>query len=311
MANGIRAPFPYFGGKALIAAAIWARLGAIFNFIEPFFGSGAILFARPGFWSGYETVNDRDGLLTNFWRATRYEPGLVARIACDLVNEVDLVARARLLCETRPLVASLMADPHYYDPKLAGWWLYGQVYAIARYSIDPRARAYMPRARRIISLEEMIARLEALRERLQYVRILCGDWSRLVNSKTNINRGGWTGFVFDPPYSLDTERASGLYANDDARNDVAVDVRRRAIELAELPLTRVVLCGYFAEHDAYIPENWERLRWHARGGFASLGKGGGRQRATQETVWFSPKCVEAREEESRPLTNDASSSEAA
>ena len=44
----MKAPFPWFGGKARIAPMVWERFGNVANYIEPFFGSGAVLLAhRP------------------------------------------------------------------------------------------------------------------------------------------------------------------------------------------------------------------------------------------------------------------------
>ncbi|MGB9619722.1 MAG: DNA adenine methylase [Armatimonadota bacterium] len=62
----LKAPFPYFGGKSKIAPLVWSRLGNVKNYVEPFFGSGAVLLARPDehcWWDKIETVNDKDGLL--------------------------------------------------------------------------------------------------------------------------------------------------------------------------------------------------------------------------------------------------------
>ena len=68
------APFPYFGGKARVAAEVWAALGEPHHYLEPFFGSGAVLLARPQpSAAGIETVCDADGYLCNVWRAG-YEP---------------------------------------------------------------------------------------------------------------------------------------------------------------------------------------------------------------------------------------------
>ncbi|MEM1891696.1 MAG: DNA adenine methylase, partial [Nitrososphaerota archaeon] len=54
--------FPYFGGKSKAAHLVWQRFGKVDHYIEPFFGSGAVLFLQPGI-SKSETVNDIDGLL--------------------------------------------------------------------------------------------------------------------------------------------------------------------------------------------------------------------------------------------------------
>ena len=41
--NAIAVPFPWFGGKRKVAAEVWSRFGTVANYVEPFFGSGAVL----------------------------------------------------------------------------------------------------------------------------------------------------------------------------------------------------------------------------------------------------------------------------
>ncbi len=125
MSNGtLKAPMPYFGGKSRIAALVWERFGRVDNYVESFFGSGAMLLGCPH--PGHtETVNDADGLLANFWRALQLDPDAVAFHADWPVNEVDLHARHRWLVDRRSLVEELMADPEWYDAKAAGWWVWG------------------------------------------------------------------------------------------------------------------------------------------------------------------------------------------
>ncbi|MFK5173473.1 DNA adenine methylase, partial [Propionibacterium freudenreichii] len=61
------APFPYFGGKRRVAPEVWRRFGDVKNYVEPFFGSGAVLLGRPEtHTSGIETINDLDGYVANF-----------------------------------------------------------------------------------------------------------------------------------------------------------------------------------------------------------------------------------------------------
>jgi REP element-mobilizing transposase RayT len=43
----LKAPFPYFGSKRAVASVVWERLGDCPNYVEPFFGSGAVLLGRP------------------------------------------------------------------------------------------------------------------------------------------------------------------------------------------------------------------------------------------------------------------------
>ena len=55
----LKAPFPWFGGKSRVADIVWDRFGDVANYVEPFFGSGAVLLARPHP-PRIETVNDLD-----------------------------------------------------------------------------------------------------------------------------------------------------------------------------------------------------------------------------------------------------------
>jgi DNA adenine methylase len=41
----LKAPFPWFGGKSIIAPEVWERFGNVQNFVEPFAGSLAVLLA--------------------------------------------------------------------------------------------------------------------------------------------------------------------------------------------------------------------------------------------------------------------------
>lgn len=124
MGTGLNRRSHIFGGKSRIASLVWERFGKVENFVEPFFGSGAVLLGCP--WPGHtETVNDADALLANFWRSIAADPIAVAAAADWPVNEVDLHARHRFLRDRRGWVEELMTDPEAYDAKLAGWWVWG------------------------------------------------------------------------------------------------------------------------------------------------------------------------------------------
>ena len=125
MAAGLRAPFPWFGGKSRAADLIWARFGDVPNYVEPFAGSLAVLLARPSA-PKVETVNDLDCYLANFWRALQHDAGAVARYADAPVNEADLHARHLWLTQQAEFRERMKTDPDYYDAKIAGWWVWGQ-----------------------------------------------------------------------------------------------------------------------------------------------------------------------------------------
>ena len=90
-------PFPvitYFGGKSKVADIVWRAIGQPAHYIEPFFGSGAVLLARPNFnpQKHVETINDKDGFVCNVWRALQADPDAVAKICDWPVNHADLCA---------------------------------------------------------------------------------------------------------------------------------------------------------------------------------------------------------------------------
>ena len=125
--SALRAPFPWFGGKRRVAPEVWERFGDVPNYVEPFFGSGAVLLGRPAKHAAkIETVNDLDGFVANFWRSVAHDPETTARWADWPVVEADLNARhAWLVGQRANLLRRLEGDPDHFDPKIAGWWVAG------------------------------------------------------------------------------------------------------------------------------------------------------------------------------------------
>ena len=121
----MKAPFPWFGGKSTVAHLVWERFGDVQNYVEPFFGSGAVLLNRPTE-PGIETVNDLDCMVANFWRTLQHDPDAVADAADWPVNEADQHARHLWLCSQEEFRERMKTEPEFYDAKIAGWWVWGQ-----------------------------------------------------------------------------------------------------------------------------------------------------------------------------------------
>src|SRR3990170_4517110 len=118
----MKAPFVYFGGKSAVASIVWQALGQPAHYIEPFFGSGAVLLLRPDFdpASHTETVCDKDGHLANVWRALQADPDTVAKWCDWPVNHCDLTARKKVLnAERINLKQALISDDKFYNARLA------------------------------------------------------------------------------------------------------------------------------------------------------------------------------------------------
>lgn len=289
----LKAPFPWFGGKSRVAPIVWKAFGNVPNYVEPFAGSLAVLLGRPHA-PNIETVNDIDCYLANFWRAVQAEPEQVAKWASNPVNEADLHARHKWLVEQADFRERMLTDPHYYDVKIAGWWVWGQCAWLGRgWCAEGKRYRQLPKLgggpgatgngvnRLGVDVQQWMG---VLANRLSKVRVACGDWSRVVTGSVTW-RVGLTGVFLDPPYGEDTKRANGLYVHDST--DVASNVREWAIANGDNPLLRIALCGYEGEHE--MPETWRKYEWHAQGGYSNQSERN--HNKTRERIWFSPHCL--------------------
>ena len=68
----------YPGAKWGMAKEIVALMPSHRSYLEPFFGSGAVLFNKPP--SAIETINDIDGDIVNFFAVLREQPEELARL---------------------------------------------------------------------------------------------------------------------------------------------------------------------------------------------------------------------------------------
>lgn len=143
----MKAPFPFFGGKRKCADIVWGRFGDVDNYVEPFFGSGAVLLERPH-WpftaTRIETVNDVDCYVVNFWRAMQRDPEAVCDAADNPVNEADLHARHYWLHQQTGRIEQHKVDPDYYDARVAGYWAWGLSSWIGDNFCRPKPQASMP-----------------------------------------------------------------------------------------------------------------------------------------------------------------------
>lgn len=121
----LKAPFPYFGGKSRVAPLVWERFGDVPNYVECFAGSLAVLLHRPHD-PRTETINDLDCMVANFWRALQADPEAVTAAADRPVNEADQHAIHLWLCTREAFREHMKTDPEYFDPLIAGRWVYGQ-----------------------------------------------------------------------------------------------------------------------------------------------------------------------------------------
>lgn len=345
MTVSLKAPFPWFGGKSRASSLVWEALGDVKNYVEPFAGSLAVLLGRPHD-PHVETVNDLDCYVANVWRAIQHDPDQVASWAGAPVNEADLSARHQWLIEQVAFREAMMTDPAFFDPKVAGWWLWGVcawigsgwcdlaaaekraakgtskrqlpylsfpgqgVHALAVRQLphlgNPGQGVHKTGLRALpaldgaggkgihrpsVSHENLVAWMHALADRLRFVRVACGDWTRVVTPgvlRASPPSGGGesarpTGVFLDPPYGTGNMRY-GV-----GRADVEGAVRDWAIAHGDNPRLRIVLAGY--DGQIAMPAGWREVAWKANGGYGSTGQGQGRDNPHRERLFLSPACL--------------------
>ena len=326
----LRAPMPYFGGKRAVAAEVWARFGAVKNYVEPFFGSGAVLLARPTLdANAIESVNDADGLLCNFWRAIRSSPDAVAEAVDWPVSEADLHSRHAVLVERRAdLTERLMGDPEFCDPKLAGWWAFGACSWIGTGWCSGKGPWVRRDGRLVLDDASKLPHL--------------GDAGRGINRKLPHLGDTGRGINRQLPHLGGTNRGTGVNKNDANALEwfAALSARLRRVRIAcgdwsrvcgpsvtwRHGLTAVFLDPPYAAgnveyavasspaeaarawaleqgvrpdmrialcgHDGeHAMPGWTVFRWTARGGYGNQGGEADADNRHMETIWFSPACL--------------------
>lgn len=287
----LKAPFPYFGGKAKAVPMVWSRLGKCDHYIEPFCGSMAMLLGCPDqLRAKRETVNDNDCWLVNAWRALKHNPDAVARALDEPLFELNMHAYARQCRDDRQAFYELFRDDsEYHDVERAARWLSGMSAAIGDSFV--RCHNGVPTTGTLRGVHKISwrGRLDAifglLSKRLRDVTVCSGDWSRVVGNSHLFHGTQATGLFLDPPYlSGDTSEYAGGNA------DVVGAVVDFCQSHGDDPRLRICLAGHMGD---YHLEGWEFVQWERQGGYANQGgESNANDLKKEEGLWFSPHCLE-------------------
>lgn len=241
----LKPPFPYFGGKGILAPKIAALLPPHGHYVETYCGSLALLLVKRR--SGMETVNDLDRALVTFWRVLRERPADLARY-CALTphslaefqdaEDVDApgdeleVARRIWIRLTQGRAGTLCNT---------GW----------RHFVEPSNSTFgMPSY-----LDSYVARMAAAAERLHAVSLECRPALELIEW---YGRSPGVLLYVDPPYVRST-RSSGAY-----RHEMTdADHRELAAALRGVKAS-VVLSGYACDlYDTELYVGWHRMTFRS------------------------------------------------
>lgn len=217
-----------------------------------------------------------------------------------LVHNCDLHARHQWLIDNRDgIVEKLLADPEWCDPKVAGWWCWGQNSWIGDgwMSKPSRQLPSLSDLRRGIVGRDPASQVEhivSLSKRLSRVRVCCGDWKRVCGSRTTLFPSDHTlhgnstvGIFLDPPYATGNQQ----YAMGGTGTNLSAQVREWCIDQGANPRIRIVLAGLPGEHTEIESHGWTLHHWKAKGGYANQSDHAPGEGARLESLWYSPHCV--------------------
>lgn len=250
MVRQIKPPFAYFGGKTFLAQKIAELLPKHDHYIEPFAGSLAVLLAKDG--ARWETVNDLDGLLVNFWQVLRDRPEELARVAMltphsreeyaaaceDISLDLDDLERARLVW-----VRITQGRKNTTRPGAASHWRYGQVAAAKGTSWPSYLTAY-------------VERMHDVALRLKNVSIENRDAVALVK---DYGQHEMNCIYLDPPYVASSRVSLKQYRLEAADDEFHT---RLAAALNECKAS-VVLSGYASPIYEDLYPGWHSLELKA------------------------------------------------
>lgn len=278
----LETPFAYFGKKTRAAGKIWSLLGDPSHYIEPFCGSAAVLLNRPGEWaSRFETINDNNFFISNFWRAVKHAPDTLADQIKIPPSEVELTALHSYLygvaVEGERFRERLLSDCDYYDPTIAARWCY-----FAANSLRDNPVGRKPCKGTLVSSTRGLSALKwrdpehyipLLARRLQHVRIRYGGWERAL---TPVHLRDNPAIYFDPPY-VGYENVYGLAEFD---SEPLIEFCARHSDL------RIVISGYDSEYDALLAYGYRKEKSRANIAGGTLAN----KTAASESLWGSPAC---------------------
>ena len=309
-------PFPYPGGKSTVADVVWAALGPVRHYIEPFVGSGAVLLGRRDK-PFLETVCDADHLLVNVWRSIRFRPDEVAYAVVAPVAAVEASGRAkRLRSRTEAIKGAIRDDPDACDPVAAADWIYCACALIGsdmKRLLDQGAisglavhRGHGVNAVHIGGPGQGVnavhignpgqgvnavhigdpgqgvnAHLQRIAARIARLRICSGDWTTVLTEAVLTATPAPIGVFLDPPYAKGGWQYGGGM---DGAHDVAEWCRKNQDHKG----LRIVLAGEVGDYD--LP-GWRTHLWKRNGGFANASKPNTNERRDKECLWMSPQCL--------------------
>ena len=197
----MKTPIAYYGGKVLMLDKILPMIPPHIVYVEPFCGGAAVFFAKEP--SKYETINDVNGLITNFyWQLKTNFYELQKLIFATLHSEV---------CMKR--AGTILKDENFKDPMLKAWAFWANSSMGWGHSLYKTFFSPKKRNENRITFNRVVSFTKELSNRLRHCEILQKDALNIIKFKDNKN----TFFYLDPPYVGANQGHYAGYSEDDFR----------------------------------------------------------------------------------------------
>lgn len=240
----MKPPFAYYGGKVGLAPLICSLLPPHRVYVEPFFGCGAVLFAKTP--SGHEIVNDLDHNVVTFFRVLRERP-----------EELELACRLTPYARAEYAASELDEDLDDLERARRFWVRVNQSFG----KTAGRQTGFSVTNKRSVSTAasawSRIGRFTRVAERLQRVVFECCDAATLIERMAVASDAA---IYVDPPYLAETRRGRDRQRPGDYLCDMGLaEDHERLAEVLKATPAAVVLSGYPSPLYQDLYADWWRL----------------------------------------------------
>ena len=183
----MRTPITYYGGKQRLADTIIAMMPSHRIYCEPFFGGGAVFFAKPK--QGIEVINDHDNRLVNFYLA-------VQQSFPELRDMIQNTLHSEAMYYTAKDIWNNRVESNDIEKAWAIWLITNGSFAGSCHGGWKWCNGTSGSHAGIFLSNKRDSLTKDVHERLQHVQISCRDALQVIRDRDSTD----TFFYLDPPY---------------------------------------------------------------------------------------------------------------
>lgn len=180
----MKTPISYYGGKQSMAKKIINLIPSHKVYVEPFFGGGAIFWAKTK--SEVEIINDTNGMVINFYEQLKLNFLKLQKMVAATLYSRGVYKRAMVVYD----------NPYLFEPLIKAW----AFWVVTNQGFSNKIgswRSSHPRNKESLLIENKKNNFtKGLQKRMDMVQIECIDAVELIGRMDTTD----TFFYVDPPY---------------------------------------------------------------------------------------------------------------